>query len=398
MRNIALLVFVMFQFVALGQEYNYKATIPKVEKTGYYKILLSPEITSFLNADYSDIRIYNAENEETPYILEKENSINKKRFFVDYEIIEKQYFKKNRYTRIVFHNKYEKKINNIVLKIKNAEVGKRLILNASYDKKNWYAVKDFYYNSITNNDVAEGLVLQFPSSDYEYYELIVDDFFDKPINIFQVGFYNSTQEKGEFSEIGISKYLIKDSLNETHIAIPVSNFVDRISFEVNSPENYNRKAEFYVNQKILKKNKKQILKNVNLVSDTENTFSIIHQIEDTLHVRIENNDNQSLNISDIKLHQLNKYLTAKLDAGREYELRFSNKEITKPEYDLVHFSNIIPKETEILKISKIEKNTRKETELDNINFDSFWLWSIIIAIGSLLTYMSYSMVNGKSKE
>ena len=52
-----------------AENFQEKVKIDSVPKTGFYKIILSPEIISVTKTGYSDIRIYDAKQNEAPYIL-----------------------------------------------------------------------------------------------------------------------------------------------------------------------------------------------------------------------------------------------------------------------------------------------------------------------------------------
>ena len=65
-----------------AQDFEYKSAINQVNAGGFYKIQLVPEITSKMKSDWSDIRIYDAEKKEVPYILSEENRVTEHDLFV----------------------------------------------------------------------------------------------------------------------------------------------------------------------------------------------------------------------------------------------------------------------------------------------------------------------------
>lgn len=403
MRRVIISILIISSFVSYGQMFDYKADINKIDSNGFCKILLPQEVTSKLKYDFSDVRIYNSENIEVPYILRAENAINEKELFFEYKIIEKKHLKTKGYTRIVIHNPAKNKINNIVLRIKNADVRKQLKLNASYDNKTWYVLKDnYYYNSINSyNETSEIRVLNFPLSDYEYYELLIDDFYDKPINITKAGFYDLVKENGKYSEIKNISFLISNINKESIIKIPVNNnYIDKISFKISNPKYYHRNAEIYVKKTVNARKQKKVYEShigsFNIISNSSNSFNIRNLQTDTLFVKIQNNDNQAVKIYDIKLYQLNKYLITELSSEDTYTLKFSDKKANKAVYDLEYFSDKIPENLNILEVSNIRQISKTKTNnSNNINFSSYWLWISVIGIAALLAYMSYSMIREK---
>ncbi len=406
MKRLVILIFVFLTYISHGQNFDYKADVSKVSENGFCKILLSQEVTSKLKNDFSDVRIYNSQNIEVPYILRAENAINEKELFFEYKIIEKKHFKRKGYTRIVIHNPTKNKINNIVLRIKNADVRKQLKLNASYDNENWYVLKDkYYYNSINSyNETSEIRVLNFPLSDYEYYELLIEDFYDKPINITQAGFYDLVKENGKYSEIKNTSFSISNIKKETIIKIPVNNnYIDKISFKISNPKYYHRSAEIYVKKTVNERKHKKVYEShigsFNIISNSSNSFNIRNLQTDTLFVKIQNNDNQALKIDYVKLYQLNKYLITELSSEDTYTLKFSDKKARKPVYDLEYFAEKIPEQLNVLEVSNIKQISKTKTnKSNNINFSSYWLWISVIGIAALLGYMSYSMIREKKTE
>ncbi len=400
MKYLSILILLVFGFYGFSQEYAFKADLMPVSKTGYYKIVLSPEIISKLNSQFSDIRIYN-QDIEVPYIFGQDKRVEEKELFNTYEIIEKQHIKKWGYTRIVIHNPEKSAINNIVLRIKNADVRKHLKLNASYDKKNWYVLKDNYdYNSIENSEnTSEIRVLNFPLSDYEYYELLIYDVFDKPINIIEAGYYNRTFENGKFFKIENIPVQIRDTLKETIISLALQgNYVDKMVLNIVAPKYYYREAELFVKRtKVQKKRSyhyEQTIGSFKLISNSNNEFSLNNASYNTLYVRIKNNDDLPLQIKNVEFFQLKKYLIAQLDTDKKYVLKFSNKEALKPIYDLKYFADSIPDSLPQVTPKKIEpiKQINKTEQEGNFNIKSYWLWICIILVAGLLFFISVKMV------
>ena len=398
------ILFVVLSAISLsvnGQSFNYKADIEHVNENGFYKILLSPEITSKLNSQFFDIRLFDTNNTEVPYILNREQSVNERELFVEYDIIEKKHLWYVGVTRIIIRNREKTEINNIVLRIKNADVRKKLKLNGSNDYKNWYVIKsDYDYNSISSNvNTSEIRVLNFPLSNYEYYELLIDDYSDRPIDIIQAGYYDLVTENGKYTELENIAFTVLDTLKETIITVPVhGNYIDKISFEIDAPNYYYRQAEMYVKRtRKLKKRESsynESIANFKLISNSGNTFHFDNLNEDTICIRIKNNDDSSLKISNINLYQLNKYITAELDTQNMYCLKFSDKNTGKPNYDLKYFTDNIPDNLKVIS-TKLPEKISKTDELGgrgNFNIRNYWLWISIILIAVLLSYMSFTMI------
>jgi hypothetical protein len=380
--------------------------VESINENGFYKIALTPEITSKLNNQFFDIRLFN-NNTEIPYILHKEPKVNEQELFVEYQITVIEHFKAEKYTRIIIHNPNKTPINNIVLRIKNADVRKRLKLNASYNNQDWYVLQDNYaYNSIYNiENTSEIRVLNFPLSDYEYYELLIDDFFDKPLNITQAGYYNRVKENGKYTQLENISFSIADTLKETLITIPAhGHYIDKITFEIADPKYYYREAELFTNKTNISKKKathhKDVIERFKLISNSSNTINLDNIKADTLYIRIINNDNVALTLKNINLYQLNTYLIAELKPQISYHLNYSDKKASPPNYDLKYFTDSIPDDLKTISTLKPEliSQTKETKEGGNFNIKNYWLWIVVFGVALLLAFMSLKMIQENKEE
>ena len=266
-------------------------------------------------------------------------------------------------------------------------------------------IKDNYaYNSIPGTqNTSEIRVLNFPMSNYEYYELLIDDYYDKPINIIRAGYYNRVKEKGKYTLLENTAYQTSQQKDETVIKIPLNGkYADRITFEIAAPRYYLRHARLYT--KATTKYKKKVrtheytVKHVHLVSNSGNSFAIDNINADTLFVNIKNLDDAPLEIGKINLYQLNKYLLAELNGG-EYYLMYGNKKATKPNYDIKYFTDSIPRHVQTIgtKPAQYIAKPAHVTESNNFNMSTVWLWIIILSVAALLFYMSVKMINDNKK-
>lgn len=405
-KSFLLGLFVVVSCHLVAQKVGYRCELDSVHANRFYNIQLTPEVRSKLNLECSNVRIFDSKNIEVPYLLRKEQGTNDKELFVEYPIVEQSHNTKLNYSRLVIRNPHKTAINNIVLRIKSADVQKMLKLNGSNDNKNWYVLKDnYYYNSIYNNSsTSEIRVLNFPMSDYEFYELLIEDYDDKPINITNAGYYNRVLEDGKYTRIDGIKYTVSDTLKESLITIfSNGNSIDKLSFEIEAPNYYLREAELFCRkQEIVKKRihfNKSTISTFELISNSSNAFVLNDLRVDTLYLRIRNNDNQPLRIKSISLFQLNVSLTADLKRNECYHLILSDNEGDKSEYDLKYFTNLIP-DSLISIYPKAPAPLSGNQDLSSsggFDLKGYWLWIAIVLVAALLTYISFKMINETSK-
>lgn len=403
-----------FLFIVLASKaqdhFQWKTAVEQPPESGFCKIYLCPEITSKLNERFTDIRIFDKENIETPYILQREKPATQTTLFNEYKIIEKKYNKAKGYTRLIIHNPQRKEIRNIVLEIKNADVKKWLTLNAGNDMENWYVLKDQYrFHSFYNHrGTSEIQILNFPLSDYEYYELIVYDYFDRPINILRAGYYDTSIEKGKYTTLPNPQIEQKDTAKQSRISIRFneSQYIDKLEFDIEGADYYLRKATLSVIQKSPKPQSNQpsqqqtrnyTIKNFELRSFSRNILYLDKIAAKELEIIIENNDNPPLKMKNIKAAQLNTYLIGSLDTANRYMLRFGKPEIQAPVYDLEYFIDSIPENIPKLETKTLVEIKKEEKAPETKKLSSWFIWLALGIVVLFLGYMTLRMVGEVKK-
>src|SRR5690606_36904362 len=220
---------VLFLFIDLllifsqvtGQSFTMQAKIDSVREDGNYQILIAPEVSTHLEKDFSDLRLYSSKNHEVPYFLKIEKAPVSTESFRSYEIIEHNKIP-DCCTQLIIRNAGKNKIDNIGLIIKNADVSKKARLSGSDDKVNWYTIKDNYeLASLYNNHKTEEVkILHFPLSDYEYFRLDISDSVSLPISILQAGYYDVHHENAIWVDLPAPAVVQNDSVDKkTYIEI-----------------------------------------------------------------------------------------------------------------------------------------------------------------------------------
>src|SRR6187455_1941740 len=127
MRQLLILALVACFIQSQGQSFTAEAPVAPVETDGFYNIIIPPSINAHLNNEISDIRIFDAQGHEVPYVLQKELPAYHINHFVEYEILKKE-SKSNCCTALLLRNESRTPINNIHLIIKNAEARRKASL------------------------------------------------------------------------------------------------------------------------------------------------------------------------------------------------------------------------------------------------------------------------------
>lgn len=405
MKKLIILILCLQITHLFAQDFKFEANLEKVNKSDYYDVQLKPEISSKLSMNATDLRLYDQNQKEIAYLFNIEKPISRKTLFHDYNIIVKEHNARRGYTRLVIHNVDKKEIRSISLIIKNSDVSKWLTLNGSDDNENWFVVKDkyYFYSIVNEEETSEIKILDFPLTNYEYYEILIDDYFQEPINILQVGYYDTEIEKGKYSFINSNDFILeqKDSseLKKSYLWVKFKGeqYLDKIKIDILSPSQYYRDVNIFTfNENKKGKEEPNFIKTIHLNSSSDNIFYFEDLYTDKLFFEIQNQDNEPLKINEIQFLQLNRSITAHLETENSYTLKFGDKLLKAPQYDLKYFKDSIPEKRIVIsptEIVKIEKPKEKQAFYLNPVF----LWSLIGLIIIVVGFYSYKMLKEVGK-
>lgn len=379
-----------------GQSFTMEAKIDSVKEDGNYQILIAPEVSTHLKQDFSDLRIYDTKNNEIPYFLKIEKAPVSKESFRSYEIIEHNKVP-NCCTQLIIRNSNKNKINNISLIIKNADVRKKARLSGSDDKVTWYTIKDNYEleSLYSNHKTEEVKILHFPLSDYEYFRLDISDSLSLPISILQAGYYDILHKNATWVDLPDPLVVQKDSIDKrsyVKIAFPASQYIDRIKFNISSPDNYLRQAKLCTKTINSKKNYFNVITAFELRSNRSNKFLLDNLFEQELYLIIDNKDNPPLSVESVDAFQIRRTVIAHLQKSNNYFLRFGNENASMPDYDLKYFNEKLNIHPKVLKVGEIEKIEFNEVKPKEFFTTRIWVWAAVIGMVLLLAYFSVKMV------
>ena len=408
MRLLIVLLFILASVKpVVSQKIIGEANVPKVEVDGFYRIFISPELSPYLNNEFTTLRIIDKLNKEVPYLFQKEIPTLYTQHFKEYQIVEKKQEKKC-CTSLTLKNPDNQPINNISLSIKNAEVTKHATLLGSDDKQNWFALKQhFILDAIDNlNQTTEVKIIDFPLSNYNYYLLQIEDSTSAPLNILRAGYYEINSEEGKYTEVSSFKKLMFDSAEQKKSFITITfdtiQVIDRISLSLTGAQYYLRKASLYVSR--VRQSKKgatehyyELLSEIELSSKQKSIIDLSGIMANQFLIVIENEDNPSLEIAELKTYQLNRYLTAWLKQHDHYKLSIGNADLLEPTYDLAFFKDNIPYQPSVLAIGAITIFQKVKPQLSTTFFtNQSIIWIAIIIVIIILGIMSVKLIKEAS--
>jgi hypothetical protein len=422
LKPFKLLLLVLAPVLLHAQNYHRQCHVQQVSAPGFYRILLTPEITGQMKSDLSDIRLFDEKDTEIPYLLYKDTAHRGVDRFVSYEIVEKEY-KQGCCSHIVVKNTLANSIEEIMIEVNSADSRRNMTLSGSYDNKQWFALKD-RFDAVDFDSYEKGskkttslLKFSFPKSDYTYYKFDFDDWkgwwnnFKYPVFIVKAGYIEPTfipEETQETPSPALNQAedrKVKQSL--IHLSFPEAEYVDHLRIDTRQAEEkqtgYYRAASVY---ELVKKDslhtEERFLGSTILSSLSENEFNLHHTLIRNLLVRISNLDDQPLQITGVHGFQVKHYLVANLGGEIEYYLKYGCDTLNTPQYDLQHFRDKVPALPPVLSVSGYKDIYKPAPPKEGQKASGFFnnksvIWIAIVLVGLLLAFMVTRMLKEMNK-
>ncbi|GAB3319421.1 hypothetical protein GCM10027299_11910 [Larkinella ripae] len=387
--------------IGMAQSFRFRSNVPAVPKTGYYRVLLPPAVLGRLNANQTDIRLFDEKEQEIPYVLTQQQPSRETQFH-DYELVRK--VNTPTATTLVLRNPAKSPIHSLGLIIKNTNLRKKARLSGSNDARNWYGIEDDYELEpvASSASTSEAKLLDFPLSDYEYYKLEINDSLSAPLNILKVGYYSATTGAGQYSEIPGLSFSQRDSSDRNsyiHLTFPGPVRPDRLLLTIQSPDQYHRRATLaHLRIQKTKRHRSQRffepVQTVELDSkDSLHPILIANEPTSDLYLIIENRNNRPLTIGSLSAQQVTTYLIAELKPAVSYQLAFAAPAVGAPAYDLVYFKNKIPADLPVLTVSDPVVSPTAQAASSPVFTNPWVIWAALGGVILLLSFLSYRMVN-----
>lgn len=405
MKSKSLILFVLISCFGFSQ--NYKGKLDQVPESGFYEVLLSPNVISAMQNNIGYFRIIDAKQNEVPYaqIQRVETTELQKESL---EIISKNSIKDS-LTTLVIKN-YQQDFNGeIILTISNTEINKQFSISGSNNQKEWFGLAANRMLSSSNSKLGNtnDKIISFPSNNYEYLKI---DFVDKnslPINILKVGYLKGKRISFDTTEI-TNEFNFKREENKTNkktivtFSAEAPQKINEILFEIET-EFFNRNAKIFVKRK-REVNKKtedylQEIQSFQLNSNYKNQFNSLDFFEKEITIEIDNQDNPSLEISNIKLIQEPLYIVANLQADEKYQAVIDST-LQKPNYDLANFKDQINLKKPIVAITDLEKiSYPKPAEVEKPFWQSkSFMWICILLGVGVVFYFVVGLLKDLKRE
>lgn len=408
-RYIGIAILTAGFFSAVAQQFKVEATLPATDADGFYRILITPEAAAYPNQTFSNVRLYDAQQKEVPYIVEQEQPVYQEQQFREYTIVEKKQ-EPGCCTTLILENPDKAAINNINLLIRNAEVVKEATLSGSDDQKSWFVIREkFTLQSINNPDEAASMkTVRFPLSNYTYYQLRINDSAQAPLNIIKAGYYSALTSEGVYTLVAPRSVATSDSIKQKktyiHVLFDTLRLLDKVELSLTGTPYFMRQVDVYERQsRNTKKGVKDYYNFVTSFGISSAGAAIVYlprvKSRELMFV-VNNQDNPSLTVSSLKVHQLNRYLVAWLKKGEKYTLRFGNEQMAEPLYDLAFFKDSLSYQPTVLKVQNVQtiQEANKAEESSTFFTDKRVIWVAIILVIGILGFMSVRLIRETNRQ
>ena len=401
-RLTLLLAFSMAALAANAQRFEWIATITPPQTTGFQNIYLPPEVTSRLNHNYADIRLFDQDGKEVPYLQRIDRRAVMGDESLEMAIDENKHQRRKGHTRLRLANPQKKELDNIFLLIEPTDHEVWIKMSGSQDGKNWFILKESspYFPELDDDGLMRLSLLDFPKNDYPFVELLLYDYNNKPVVVEKALNYELGPTRYNYSEIKPLDFTQNDTIEEGYSLITIKfdqeHYIDRISFQFEGPVFYMRRAELSKLDTLSEKKMKveffdQAKRQFYVSSNGGNILYLSDYKAQTFYLRVKNDDSPPLRMVSANAYQLNKYLTAYLEAGKRYELRFGNERLSPPLYDLKYFRDSIPDTIPTVHIHGLPSPAQAEQEAKMLEVPTALLWSMVGLVTLLLAFLSVRM-------
>jgi hypothetical protein len=377
--------------------FQYKSILSDIKSAGFYKVVLPPAIVAKSKNELNDIRILNDKGNQVPYVLKSDKPEFQEKNFIEFPILGIKR-EADKQTHIVIQNKTNKTVNELLLVIKNTDAERTVTLSGSDDQKQWFVIKE--HISLSNVFIREQdrfvQSLNFPTSSYNFFELIINGKDLLPVNVVRVGVYEDVLRNGGFVSIPDPTIIQKDSsdkLSYISLTFNESYLVNKLQLHVQGPKFFRRHITIHMDEAF-----NYSLNDYILSSGVDASYNINIKAKKILLI-IDNQDNPPITLQSVKAYQLNKYLLAYLEPAIKYELVFGDSTVSAPKYDLEFFKDSLNNTVSEVRsgpINKIDaiKNISKQAG----NKSMLTLWIIIVAVLALLLILTFRMTKEVAKK
>lgn len=380
---------------AEGQRGSYRTALPAVSAAGFYKVMLTPEISAYSTADLRDIRIRDAQGREVSYLRNTDLSA-RQEGFQPFTVVSNEVQDGN--TNIVLRNETSHPIASIELSLRNTEARRVAAISGSSDGRTFYSLKDSVVLDVANgNDGAGICIVPLPPTDYPFLRLTIFNKGGLPVAVLGAGINQHKVAGTQYVRVPEPSFTQRDSSDhKSYICIRfgLPYLVHKMDFSFDSPPFYKRQCTLWADEGAV----------AEFTVHNGIPNAVWTQLHDTAAMLVINNeDNPPLHLRQISAWQQVQFLIAYLEPGRQYELHFGDAKLAPPLYDLRYFKDtmrtaalmeIVPEEITAVPSASVAPAAVKQPVIGKKT-----MWAIILIVLAGLIMATVAMMKQiKAKE
>jgi hypothetical protein len=401
MRKIGFLLLLLFLQVGFltAQSFNYRWKLDTISKSGFHRLLITPEISRFLRADFNDLRIVDDSNRNVPHIIKGVGVNWVEQLFKEFPIVSNSVTDSSQ-SVLTISNPTGQAITQLKIFLRNSSVSRPASLSGSNDNKTWFIIDDQLqlnrsFETIKDQYIQE---LDFPLANYRYFKLVVDNLNNDPINITKIGSYQNIEYRSinPYLQNPAPSFRQKDSANESFVEIswPIAQHIDKLSLKIGAPKFYNRNVKIYLpNYKgSLSTGLGDLIGSFTLRSGTSNSVDFPRIKTNRLFCIVENADNPPLKIDALVAEQLSFEAITYLEKNENYSLLLDNSMAVFPNYDLSAFTDSIGGLSDFIEVTGNPEMIKPISATPDKDSDRWWIWPALALLVLSLGFLTYRLV------
>lgn len=376
----------LFSAVAGFSQTYWREAVDPVSASGYYNIELSQEIVGL---GLRTLRLRDAGNNEVPYLIRSSVPVKEMKRMESYKLMSST---KRDSTNVIVIFTGGIPASRFYLLMTEAGADKHISIRGSYDGE-WFGVKQRSpLSSEHNPDMGGVAIVDFPQSDYTYYELTITNSSGSPLNIKGVGKIENSTIYGRFVELASGAFEATELDGNTVITFPAMEYpcyLSKLELTAEGKGHYSRRI--YIEGNGCERACFQLSSRDEPVFYPENLL-----VDKDIRLIVENAGNPPLTIRGVKLFGLGRYLCAWLEEGAAYRIETAADQT--PPYDIQDFSAEIPLNLPVAKTGKLEKIVIEEPEREVKFYETpAFMWSVIALTGIILLLVCARMLKELKK-
>jgi hypothetical protein len=387
--------------------YKFYAALDSIKASGFYNIVLSPEVNAHLKTDYSDVRVVNGAGKWVPHAMHVpayEITSHSANWDLKYSVLEN-----NKVNSIFIINGKDRKLNNIELSIRNSSAERYCSISGSDDNLNWFVINDsILINPIPSDTKSKNTFdIDFPLNNYNFYRLVIFNSNKDPYDVDGITSIAKIEDPGVFK----SKVLVnpssvisqKDSNKISYVKITRQRpyHFDGFNIKVSGVKYYSRNADIFIPTNINHSfsNPGKLLQSFTISNNSNLSFRLPIINDSVFYLLVHNEDNLPLQINEVNTTLNEHILKTYLEAGNGYRLIMGNEKAVEPIYDFTKLNFSFRDTATFLTIKNISAFPQQEIKENKKATNNKWIiWAALIIGLAILLLLTKKMIKEVDKK